>query len=120
MITRKPWLRTDFLEKRIEFYDNMIILRERVREVFKDQIFGPDKIDKMLKHHLIYHLSVKMNIKIVVIAHIMGCSQELITMTVQKMRKDKNRMQAMEEEIEERLQGHLVKHRRKFEFRIKY
>ena len=50
----------------------------------------------------------------------MRVSQELITMTVQKMRKSKNRMAAMEEEIEEKLQGHLPKHRRKYEFRRKH
>ena len=120
MIYRKPWLRIDFLEKRIEYYQNMVILRDRVREVFRDEMSSPDKIDKMLKHHLIYHLAVKMNIKIIIVANIMMISQELVTMTVQKMRKSSNRMLAMEEEIEEKLQGHLPKHRRKYEFRRKH
>lgn len=120
MIIKKPWLRIDFLEKRIEYYQNMITLRDRVREVFRDEMNSPDKIDTMLKHHIIYHLAVNMNIKIVVVAHIMRCSQELITLTVQKMRKSSNRMSAMEEEIEERIQGHLPKHRRKHEFKRKH
>ena len=120
MIIKKPWLRIDFLEKRIEYYENMVRLRERVREVFRDEMSSPDRIDTMLKHHLIYHLVVKMEIKIVIVAHIMRVSQELVTITVQKMRKSNNRMPAMEEEIEEKLQGHLPKHRRKYEFRRKH
>lgn len=98
----------------------MITLRDRVRSEFSDEINSPDKVYVLFKHHIIYHLAEKMNIRGVVISHIMNTSKSLTTLTVKKMRKDKNRMPSMEEEVEQRLQGHLPKHRRKYEFRRKY
>lgn len=115
------YLRIDYLEKRLEHYKNMIALRDRIQDEFKWDLLGRDKIGKAIRNHIIYHLHKKMNIKLVIIANIIGTSVASTYMIAKNMTNDSSRrIKKMEEEIEERIQGHLPKHRRPYEFRRKY